>query len=414
MGLVSFLQHGWNAFIQRTKVQKWDVNTSFYKPDRMSLSYNIDRTIISSMYNRLAVDASSVSIKHARIDQNGRFVQVINSKLNDRLNYYANKDQTGRELIRDIVISLCDEGAVAVVPTHTDTNPDLTQSFTIDALRVAKITQWHPDSVTVKVYNEDNGETVEMDVPKETTAIIENPFYEIMNCPNSALKRLISKLNLLDKLDNEAGAGKLDIIIQLPYAINNDLKREQAERRRKDIEMQLVGSKYGIAYIDATEHITQLNRPAENTLVEQIKNLNADVHAQLGLSENIMNGTADEQEMINYFNNTIEPFLSAIAQAFEWKFISTTARTQGQAIYFYRDPFKLIPSEKLAEIADKFTRNEILSPNEIRAIIGYRPSDDPKSDELRNRNLNQDSASAQANGNQNGVKNDNVPEDLKK
>lgn len=412
MGLISSLQHGWNAFRQRDKTTKWEVNTSYSRPDRGYLSYNVDRTIVSSIYNRLGIDASAVSIKHARLDQNGRFSSVIKSKLNDRLNYHANKDQTGRDMIKDLVISLCGEGAIAVVPTHTDTDPDLTESFTIDAMRVCKIVAWHPDSIDVKCYNENTGDTVEVNVQKDYCAIIENPFYETMNCPNSALQRLINKLNLLDKLDNDAGAGKLDIIIQLPYAIRNDLKREQAEQRRKDIEMQLVGSKYGIAYVDATEHITQLNRPAENTLVEQIKSLQAEVYGQLGLSESIMNGTATEQEMINYFNSTIEPFLSAIAQAFEWKFISQTARTQGQAIYFYRDPFKLIPSEKLAEIADKFTRNEILSPNEIRAIIGYRPSEDPKSDELRNRNLNQNDADAKVDAvkelkNQNGV-----PEDL--
>lgn len=405
MGFFSSLQHGWNAFynsIQRRNNINWDINSSYDKPDRTGLSYNVDRTIVSSIYNRIAVDAASISIMHAKLNENRQFQEVIKSKLNDRLNYHANRDQTGRDLIKDIVISLCGEGCVAVVATHTDTDPDKTQSFTIDALRVGKIVEWRPDSVIVEVFNEDQNTRQQVLVPKDCTAIIENPFYEIMNRPNSSLQRLISKLNLLDKLDNDAGSGKLDIIIQLPYAIRNDLKREQAEKRRKAIEMQLVGSKYGIAYIDATEHITQLNRPAENNLVAQIKDLQATVFGQLGLSENIMNGTADEQEMINYYNSTIEPFLAAIANAFEWKFISKTARTQGQGIYFYRNPFKLVPAEKLAEIADKFTRNEILSPNEIRAIIGFRPSDDPKSDELRNRNLNQDAASAQEN--QNGVK----------
>lgn len=403
--VLSSIQHGWSAFYNgvrnRDKVT-WDVNSSYTKPDRVGLSYNVDRTIVSSIYNRIAVDAAAVTMMHARLNKNRQFQEVIRSKLNDRLNYYANRDQTGRQLIQDIVTSLCGEGCVAVVPTHTDTDPDLTQSFTIDALRVGKIVDWRPDSIVVELFNEDKNERQQVLVLKEYTAIIENPFYEIMNCPNSSLQRLISKLNLLDKLDNDAGSGKLDIIIQLPYAIRNDLKREQAEKRRKAIEMQLVGSKYGIAYIDATEHITQLNRPAENNLVAQIKDLQATVFGQLGLSENIMNGTADEQEMINYYNSTVEPFLAAIANAFEWKFISTTARTQGQGIYFYRNPFRLVPAEKLAEIADKFTRNEVLSPNEIRSIIGFQPSDDPKSDELRNRNLNQDAASAQEN--QNGVK----------
>lgn len=402
--VLSSLQHGWNAFYNSVRNREkvtWDVNSSYTRPDRVGLSYNVDRTIVSSIYNRIAVDAAAVTMMHARLNKNRQFQEVIRSKLNDRLNYYANRDQTGRQLIQDIVTSLCGDGCVAVVPTHTDTDPDLTQAFTIDALRVGKIVDWRPDSIVVELFNEDKNERQQVLVLKEYTAIIENPFYEIMNCPNSSLQRLISKLNLLDKLDNDAGSGKLDIIIQLPYAIRNDLKREQAEKRRKAIEMQLVGSKYGIAYIDATEHITQLNRPAENNLVAQIKDLQATVFGQLGLSENIMNGTADEQEMINYYNSTVEPFLAAIANAFEWKFISTTARTQGQGIYFYRNPFRLVPAEKLAEIADKFTRNEVLSPNEIRSIIGFQPSDDPKSDELRNRNLNQDAASAQEN--QNGV-----------
>lgn len=407
MGLVSFLQHNWNIFMSRRNKEKSPYDFyggDFSKPDRIGLRYNVDRTIVSSIYNRIAVDVSAVSIRHTRLDQNGQFAGVINSQLNKRLTWMANKDQTGRELINDIIISLCGEGCVAVVPTHTDTDPDLTQSYTINALRVAKIIEWRPDEIVVNVYNEDTGQKVDCVIAKKAAAIIENPFYETMNCPNSSLQRLISKLNLLDKLDNDAGSGKLDIIIQLPYAIRNDLKREQAEKRRKAIEMQLVGSKYGIAYIDATEHITQLNRPAENNLVEQINNLTATVYSQLGLSETIMNGTATEQEMINYYNSTIEPFLSAIANAFEQKFISDTARTQGQAIYFYRDPFKLVSADKIAEIADKFTRNEVLSPNEIRSIIGFRPSDDPKSDELRNRNINQDSASITKEINQNGVK----------
>lgn len=402
--ILSSLQHGWSAFtssIRNRNSVNWDINTSYTRPDRVGLSYNVDRTIVSSIYNRISVDAAAVTMMHARLNQNRQFQEVIPSKLNDRLNYHANRDQTGRQLIQDIVTSLCGEGCVAVVPTHTDTDPDLTESFTIDSLRVGKIVEWQPESIIVEVFNEDRNEKQQVRVSKEFTAIIENPFYEIMNCPNSSLQRLISKLNLLDKLDNDAGSGKLDIIIQLPYAIRNDLKREQAEKRRKAIEMQLVGSKYGIAYIDATEHITQLNRPAENNLVSQIKDLQATVFGQLGLSENIMNGTADEQEMINYYNSTIEPFLAGIANAFEWKFISKTARTRGQGIYFYRNPFRLVPAEKLAEIADKFTRNEILSPNEIRAIIGFRPSDDPKADELRNRNLNQESNGDQ---NQNGVK----------
>lgn len=389
MGILASIQHAWDLFKAPRSRTSWEVNTSYSRPDRATLSYTVDRTIVSSIYNRIAVDVSAVAIKHARLDENGRFLEVINSQLNDRLNYHANKDQTGRDFIKDVVISLCDEGCVAIVPTHTDTDPDLTQSFKIDSMRVGKIKEWRPDSVAVELYNEERAERQEVLVPKDMAAIVENPFYEIMNCPNSSLQRLISKLNMLDKYDADSCSGKLDLIIQLPYAIRNDLRKEQAEQRRKAIEMQLVGSKYGIAYIDATEHITQLNRPAENNLVTQIENLTATVYNQVGLSENIMNGTAEEQELINYYNSTIEPFLAAICQAMEWKFISKTARTQGQAIYYYRDPFRMIPAEKVADIADKLTRNEILSPNELRGIIGYKPSKDPAADELRNRNINQ-------------------------
>lgn len=401
MGILSSLQHAWDVFRSPRNNVSWQVNTSYSRPDRIGLSYNVDRTIVSAIYNRIAVDVAAVSIKHVRLNENRQFQEVMDSKLNDRLNYYANKDQTGRDFIKDIVYSLCDSGCVAVVPTHTDTDLDITQAFQIDSMRVGKVIEWHPDSILVNLYNEEKGEKQDVLVPKKAVAIIENPFYEIMNCPNSSLQRLINKLNLLDKLDNDTVSGKLDLIIQLPYAIRNDLKQKQAEERRKAIEMQLVGSKYGIAYIDATEHITQLNRPAENNLVEQIKDLTNTVYSQIGLSESIMNGTASEQEMINYYNATIEPFLGAIATAFEWKFISRTARTQGQAIYYYRDPFKLIPSEKMAELADKLTRNEVLSPNEIRSIMGFKPNPDPKSDELRNRNLNQNTDEIIKN--QNGV-----------
>lgn len=402
MGLFTSLQHAWNVFTSRKPTERAYVNSTFYRPDRIGLTYNVDRTIVSSLYNRIAIDCSTVSIKHARLDQNGQFSEVINSKLNERLTRFANKDQTGRDFIRDVVFSLCDEGCVAIIPTHTDTDPDLTKSFSIESMRVCKIVEWKPHFIVVHAYDEETMEYKDVMVPKEMAAIIENPFYEIMNCQNSSLQRLITKLNILDKLDSDNVSGKLDIIIQLPYSIRNELKREQAKERLKDIEMQLVGSKHGIAYIDSTEHITQLNRPVENTLVEQIKDLTATVYTQLGLSEAIMNGTAGEQEMINYFNSTIEPFLTAIAQAIEWKFISPTARTQGQAIYFYRDPFRLIPADKLAELADKMTRNEIMSPNEFRSIIGLRPSKDPEADKLRNRNINQ--SNKEGEGNQNGGK----------
>lgn len=391
MGLVSSLAHKWNLFASKKRPREayWDVNTSYTRPDRFSLSYTTDRTIVSSIYNRISVDCAAVSIHHARLDENGNFSEVINSKLEERLNLNANGDQTGREFIRDVVFSLCDEGVVAIVPTHTDTDPDLTQSYTIDAMRVCKITEWRPTSIVCRVYNEDTGDYSEVLVPKKMAAIIENPFYEIMNCRNSSLQRLISKLNILDKLDNDSASGRLDLVITLPYAIHNEIRKNQAEERKKAIEMQLVGSKYGIAYIDSSEHVTQLNRPVNNLILEQIKDLTSTVYNQLGLSEAIMNGTAGEQEMINYYNATIEPFLSAISNAISWKFISNTARTQRQSIYFYRDPFRLIPADKLAELADKLTRNEIMSPNEMRGVIGLKPSKDPKADELRNRNINQ-------------------------
>lgn len=403
MGFLTKLQHAWSAFNEKSSNVSWEVNTSYSRPDRTKLPLNIDRTIVNSIYNRIAVDVSAIPIMHARMDENGRFSEVIDSELNKRLTRNANKDQSARDFIRDAVFSICSDGVVALIPTHTDTDPDKTKTYTINSLRTGKIEEWYPDAIKVNVYNEDSGKRESVIVSKDAAAIIENPFYEIMNCPNSSLQRLISKLNLLDKLDNDSGSGKLDLIIQLPYTVRSELKKKQAEERRKDIEMQLVGSKYGIAYIDATEHVTQLNRPAENNLVAQIKDLTATVYGQIGLSETIMNGTASEQEMINYHNSTIEPFVTAIANAIEWKFISKTAKTQGQAIYFYRDPFRLIPAEKIAEIADKFTRNEVLSPNEIRAIIGYRPSKDPKSDELRNRNLNQESNALK---NQNEVSSD--------
>lgn len=418
MGLGSSLVHKWNLFASRktSTYSHWDVNTSYTRPDRFALSYSTDRTIVSSIYNRISVDGAAVSMHHARLDENGNFSEVIKSKLDERLNLNANKDQTGREFIRDTIFSLCDEGVVAIVPTHTDTDPDLTQAFTIDSMRVCKIIEWHPDSIVCKIYNEDTGDYSEQIVPKHMAAIIENPFYEIMNCPNSSLQRLISKLNILDKLDNESVSGRLDLVIKLPYSIRNDLKREQAVQRRKDIEMQLVGSKYGIAYIDSSEEVTQLNRPANNLLLEQIKELTATVYNQLGLSEAIMNGTAGEQEMINYYNATIEPFLSAIANALKWKFISPTARTQGQSIYFYRDPFRLIPADKLAELSDKLTRNEIMSPNEIRGVIGLKPSSDPKANELRNRNINQnsDADSQKVDENQNEVDKEKIKEPPRK
>ena len=340
------------------------------------------------------MDVAQITFQHVRLDQNGRFLEEIKSDLNNCLNLNANADQTAREFIQDIVMSLCDEGCVAVVITDADLDPK-TNSFKIQKMRVGQILQWWPEHVQVRLFNEKTGQKEDITVPKNITAIIENPFYAVMNEPNSTLRRLISKLNILDAIDNQSGSGKLDIIVQMPYTIKTDIKRQQAEQRVKDIEMQLSGSKYGIAYADATEHITQLNRPVENNLMNQITYLTTTLYGQLGLTEEIMNGTASEEVQLNYYNRTIEPFCSAIVNAFRWKFLTKTARTQGQTIAFFRDPFRLVPVGQIAEIADKFTRNEIMTSNEIRAIIGYKPVDDPKADQLINSNLNQEASPAQ-------------------
>lgn len=394
MSFLNRLQHGWNAFIGRdpTKTNsEYLSNTGASystRPDRVVLTRGNERSIINAIYNRIAIDTASAKIVHANMDSNHKFLSERNSHLNECLTCQANLDQTGRELIQDIVLSCFDEGVVAVVPIETDYNPD-EKSFDPSNLRTGRITQWYPDSVRVKVYNEWTGEKQELMFHKQSVAIIQNPFYSIMNEPNSTLQRLIRKLNLLDSIDEQTGAGKLDLIIQLPYVVKTELKRQQAEQRRKLIEDQLAGSKYGIAYTDGTEHIVQLNRPTENTLQSQIKELQATLYSQLGLTEEILNGTASEETMLNYFSRTIEPILSAIADEFKRKFLTKTARSQGQSIWFSRDPFKLVPVSKVADIADKFTRNEILSSNEVRAIIGYTPVDDPKANELRNKNLNQ-------------------------
>lgn len=394
MSFLNRLQHGWNAFIGRdpTKTNsEYLSNTGASystRPDRVVLTRGNERSIINAIYNRIAIDTASAKIVHANMDSNHKFLSERNSHLNECLTCQANLDQTGRELIQDVVLSCFDEGVVAVVPIETDYNPD-EKSFDPSNLRTGRITQWYPDSVRVKVYNEWTGEKQELTFHKQSVAIIQNPFYSIMNEPNSTLQRLIRKLNLLDSIDEQTGAGKLDLIIQLPYVVKTELKRQQAEQRRKLIEDQLAGSKYGIAYTDGTEHIVQLNRPTENTLQSQIKELQATLYSQLGLTEEILNGTASEETMLNYFSRTIEPILSAIADEFKRKFLTKTARSQGQSIWFSRDPFKLVPVSKVADIADKFTRNEILSSNEVRAIIGYTPVDDPKANELRNKNLNQ-------------------------
>lgn len=387
-------QNAWNAFIGRDPTNRFLYNENWsggysYRPDRSRMNYGNERSIISSIYNRISVDCAAITIQHVKTDENNRYLETISSKLNNCLTLDANLDQTGRALIQDIVLSMFDEGCVAVVPTDTSENPNRTDSYDILALRTGRITEWFPYYVRIEVYNENTGQKQQIMMNKKDVAIIENPLYAVMNEPNSTLRRLIRKLNLLDAVDEQSSAGKLDLIIQLPYTIRTDARRKQAEDRRKDIENQLAGSKYGIAYADATEHITQLNRPVENNLMNQVQYLTSMLYSQLGLTENIFNGTADEQTLLNYYNSTVEPIMSAITDEFKRKFLTKTARTQHQSIMFFRDPFKLVPINNIAEIADKFTRNEILTSNEIRGIIGFKPSNDPKADQLINSNLNQ-------------------------
>lgn len=385
------LKHAWNAF--RAPEPSWSSTVGIrtgYRPDRQyATGQGNDRSVVTTIYNRMSLDVAAVNIKHIRRDENDRYVEEIKSGLHHCLTVSANVDQTGRGLIQDITMSMFSEGVVAIVPVDTTINPKTTGGFDIKSIRTGRVTQWMPKHVTVDIYNENTGYREEVTLPKKMVAIVENPLYSVMNEPNSTLKRLVRKLSLLDALDEKQNSGKLDLIIQLPYNVKSDLRKQQAEERRKDIEMQLTGSAYGIAYIDGTEKITQLNRPAENNLLAQIEYLTSMLYSQLGLTESIFNGTADEKEMLNYHNRTIEPILRAITEEMERKFLTQTARTQMQAITYFNEPFKLVPVADLADIADKFTRNEILSSNELRAIIGFKPVDDPAADELRNKNLNQ-------------------------
>lgn len=386
------LAHAWNAFLNREPpmATHYDYGSSYsYRPDRRRLTRGNEKSIVNVIYNRIAMDVAAVSIKHVRLDENDRYVETIDSKLNYALTTEANIDQTGRALMQDIVVSMFDEGVVAVVPIDTTINPYISGGYDIETLRTGKIVEWFPEYVRINVYNQKTGHREDVTLPKKMVAIIENPLYSIMNEPNSTLQRLIRKLNLLDAIDEQSGAGKLDLIIQLPYTIKTEARKKQAEDRRKDIEMQLAGTKYGIAYTDATEHVTQLNRSIDNNLMKQIEYLTSMLYGQLGLTDTIVNGTADEQAMLNYYNNTIEPILSAITNEMYRKFLTKTARKQRQSIKFFRDPFRLVPVNQIADMADKFTRNEILSSNEFRAIIGFRPVDDARADELRNKNLNQ-------------------------
>lgn len=387
----SRLKHAWNAFFNKDPTDYFkNVGTSYtYRPDRPRLTRGNERSIVTSVYNRLALDTSSVSIQHVRLDENNRFLSVIDSGLNNCLTVEANLDQTGRAFIQDIVMSMLDEGSVAIVPVDTTFNPEITGSYDILSMRTGQILEWYPSHVKVRVYNEKTGRKEDIVVPKNTVGIVENPLYAVINEPNSTMQRLIRKLNLLDVVDEQSSSGKLDLIIQLPYVIKTEARRQQAENRRKDIENQLAGSKYGIAYTDGTERITQLNRSVENNLMKQIEYLTSMLYSQLGITQSILDGTADDKTMLNYYNRTIEPILSAIVDEMKRKFLTKTARSQLQSILFFRDPFKLVPVNEISEIADKFTRNEIMTSNEIRQIIGMKPSDDPKADELRNKNLSQ-------------------------
>lgn len=397
MDLITRIQRGWNAFRNRDPTTDYrDYGESYYyRPDRPMFTRGNERSIATSVYNRIALDASSIVIQHVRLDENSRFSSVINSGLNNCLNLDANLDQTGRAFLQDVVMSMLDEGCVALIPVITDVDPDDTSSYEILSMRTGRIIEWRPAHVKVRAYNELTGRKEDLILPKSTVAIVENPLYAVINEPNSTMQRLIRKLSLLDVTDEQTASGKLDLIIQLPYVIKTPARQQQAEDRRKAIEMQLASSKYGIAYTDGTERITQLNRPAENNLMKQIEYLTNLLYSQLGITQTIMDGTADDKTMLNYYSRTIEPIVSAIVDELKRKFLTKTARSQGQSIMFFRDPFKLVPVNDLAELADKFTRNEIMTSNEIRQIVGMKPSDDPKADELKNSNIAESKQEAQ-------------------
>lgn len=397
MGIGSKLKHAWNAFSSNEEdefTQSWGTAISYgtARPDRLRLNISNERSIVSAIYTRLAIDFASISIRHVKLDENDRYLSEIKSGLNNCLRLEANIDQGARAFRQDIAMTLFDQGVIALVPVDTTMNPNVTGGYDIQTMRVGTIVRWMPRHVRVSVYNDNSGKREEVTLEKKYVAIIENPLYLVMNEPNSTLQRLIRKLSLLDAVDEQVSSGKLDLIIQLPYVIKSDARRQQAEKRREDIEFQLKGSKYGIAYTDGTEKITQLNRPAENNLMAQIEYLVEMLYSQLGLTPEVMNGTADEKTMLNYINRTIEPLLDAVTEGMKRTFLTKTARTQGQSIEYFRDPFKLVPIVNIAEIADKFTRNEIMSSNEIRAAIGYKPSTDAKADQLVNSNMPQSMA----------------------
>lgn len=396
MSFGSRLKHAWNAFTGNVQMNYRDLGMSHsYRADRPRMSRGNERSIVTSVYNRIALDVAALNVQHVRLDENGRFLSVIDDGLNNCLTLEANVDQTARSFVQDVVISMFDEGSVAIVPVDTTTDPNVSGSYDIQSLRVGQILDWYPQHIRARVYNEQTGRKEDIVVPKSAVAIIENPLYAVINEPNSTMQRLIRKLNLLDVIDEQSGSGKLDLIIQLPYVIKTEARRQQAENRRKDIENQLSGSKYGIAYTDGTEHITQLNRSVNNNLMSQIEYLTSMLYSQLGITQSILDGTADEKTMLNYNNRTIEPIISAIVDEMKRKFLTKTARSQHQSISFFRDPFKLVPVNDIAEIADKFTRNEIMTSNEIRQAVGMKPSEDPRADELRNKNLSAPSGSNQ-------------------
>lgn len=390
LNLSTRLAHAWNAFTSRDPTQYIITGPGYsLRPDRPRLSRGNEKSIATSIFNRIALDVSSVNIKHCRLDKNGRYVEDIDSGLNNCLNLEANKDQTGRAFIQDVVLSMLDEGCVALVPVETTIDPKSSNSYQIDSMRTGKITEWYPDMIRVRLYNDRTGEKEEILLPKNQVAIIENPLYAVVNEYNSTMQRLIRKLSLLDVTDEQTASGKLDLIIQLPYVIKTEARREQVERRRKDIIDQLADSQYGIAYTDGTEKITQLNRSLENNLLKQVEYLTNMVYSQLGITQSVLDGTADEKTMLNYMNRTVEPIISAIVDELKRKFLTKTARSQLQSIVYFRDPFRLVPVNDIAEIADKFTRNEIMTSNEIRQIVGMQPSKDPKADELVNSNISQ-------------------------
>ena len=397
MGFMDRIQRGWNAFRNRDPTTEYrDTGLGYaYRPDRVRFTRGNERSIVTSVYNRIALDVAAINIQHVQLDDNNRFTSVVESGLNSCLNLEANIDQTGRAFVQDIVMSMFDEGCVAVVPVDTTQDPEITDSYDILSMRTGKILEWKPRHVKVRVYNDRTGMKEDLLLPKKQVAIIENPLYAVINEPNSTMQRLIRKLCLLDAVDEQSSSGKLDLIIQLPYVVKTEARRQQANDRRKQIEEQLTGSKYGIAYTDGTERITQLNRPVENNLMKQIEYLTSMLYSQLGITQAILDGTADDKTMLNYYSRTIEPIISAIVDEMKRKFLTKTARSQKKSIMFFRDPFKLVPVNDIAEIADKFTRNEILSSNEIRQIVGIKPSKDPKADELRNKNLSEPKENSQ-------------------